>query len=328
MIVKYAPLREKAWRVARAVPYSLTISDVALKAGLPKYEVSRILSGGKGLENMRLGFEIDFRSAGILPISVISVKRLHRIPYMRSMRVLRVMGRHFYLYTSLLPEDDKIIEEWLTNFEEGALVIRGLDRVWWTPEAQATKYMNGEVCGVLDLLKVNDNETSPPIIKERIIELDEADAAILGVKLRWPFASLREAERESEKHLGKRIPHQTLSRHFQKHVLKIWRGNRVWLYRSLSNTPYRIFYLEGRDAVKLAKALVQLPWFHTAYLDVDKALVSGQPPCSSILPLYRAVGELDVEVLEMVMEPSMSKVVPIEALLRKLVRVKVGVGRR
>ena len=327
MIVKYVSLKEKIWRVVKAIPSSLTISDVASKAGLPKYEISRILSEEKGLQNMRLGFEVDFRAAGVLPISAISTRRLHRVPYMQSMRVLRLMGRQFYLYTSLLPEKDEVIGEWLASFEEDAIIVRALERVWWVPDSNATAYINGEVCGILDSLKINDTYT-PMLLSRKIIKLDEADIAILRAKLRWPFASLREAERESEKYIGKRIPHQTLSRHFRKHVLKIWKGNRVRLYRDLSDTPYRILYLEGRDAVKLANALVQLPWFHTAYLDVDKALVSGQPPCSSILPLYRAVGELDVEVLEMVMEPSMSKVVPVGDLLRKLVKVKVGVGRR
>ncbi|RLF02696.1 MAG: hypothetical protein DRK00_09675 [Thermoprotei archaeon] len=323
MIIKYTTLKEKVWRVVKAVPSSLTISDVASKASLPKYEVSRILSEERGLQNMRLGFEVDFRAAGILPISAISMKRLRRVPYMRSMRVLHMMGRRLYLYTSLLPENDEIIGEWLTNFEDDALVIRAFERVWWSPDSKATVYVNGEICGVLNSLKMED--TPPSIVKEKVIELDEADIAILRAKLRWPFASLREAERESRKYIGKRIPHQTLSRHFRKHVLKIWRGNRVRLYRDLSDTPYKILYLEGRDAVKLARALVQLPWFHTAYLDVDKALVSGQPPCSSILPLYRVVGELDVEVLEMVMEPSMAKVVPVGDLLKKLVKVRVGV---
>jgi len=323
MIIKYTPLKEKIWRIIKAVPSSLTISDVASKAGLPKYEVSRILSKERGLQNVRLGFEVDFRAAGILPTSAISMKRLHRVPYMRSMRVLHVMGRRLYLYTSLLPENDKVIEDWLANFEDDVLVIRALERIWWSPNARATTYMNSEVCGVLNSLEIED--VSPPIVRKKVVELDEADIAILRAKLRWPFASLREAEKESEKYIGKRIPHQTLSRHFRKHVLKIWRGNRVWLYRDLSDTPYRILYFEGRDAVKLARALVQLPWFHTAYLDVDKALVSGQPPCSSILPLYRVVGELDVEVLEMVMEPSMAKVVPVGDLLKKLVKVRVEV---
>lgn len=324
IVIKYAPLKEKIWRIAKAVPTSLTISDVASKAQLPRYEVSRILSQEKGLSNLRLGFEVDFRAAGILPISAISTRRLHRVPYMRSMRVLRLMGRRLYLYTSLLPEDDRIIEEWIANFERDVLVVRALERIWWSPDSKATAYVDGEVCGIMDSLEIGD-EASAKLFREKVMELDEADMAILRAKLRWPFASLREAEKESEKYVGKRIPHQTLSRHFKKHVLKIWKGNRVRLYRSLSDTSYKILYVEGRDAVKLAGALVQLPWFHTAYLDVDKALVSGQPPCSSILPLYQVVGELDVEVLEMVMEPSMSKVVPVGDLLRELVKVKVGV---
>ena len=324
MRISYTSLEGKLWQIIKAIPDSLSISDVATKAGLPEYEVSRILSRERGLRKVRIGFEVDYRAAGILPVSAISTKRLFEIPYTRSIRKLYLMGRKFYLYTGLLPEESDVIDYWMSNFEEDAIIVRALERVWWTPHAKATEYVSesGAVYGVVDLIELKDLPP-PRLIREKVVELDEADVAILGVKLRWPFASLREAERESEKRIGRRIPHQTLSRHFRKHVLKIWKGNRVRLYRDLSDTPYRLLYLEGRDAVKLARALVQLPWFHTAYLDVDRALVSGQPPCSSILPLYQAVGELDVEVLEMVMEPSISKVVPVDDLLRKLVRVRV-----
>ncbi len=145
---------------------------------------------------------------------------------------------------------------------------------------------------------------------------------LLSIKYRWPFTSLREAERESERYLGRRVSHQELSRHFRNHVLKLWAGNRVWLYADAEQVPYKLLYLEGRDAPGVARALVTLPWFHTAYIDIDRAIVSGQPPCASMPHLYRALGDLDVDVMEFAMEVSLLKGVPLANLLRQLVKVR------
>ncbi|MEM4569441.1 MAG: hypothetical protein QXN73_07260, partial [Thermofilaceae archaeon] len=125
---------------------------------------------------------------------------------------------------------------------------------------------------------------------------------------------------ESERYLGKRVSHQLLSWHFRNHVLKLWSRNRVWLYADLNKIPYRLLYLEGRDAPAVARALVQLPWFHTAYIDFDRAIVSGQPPCESMLPLYKQLNELDVNTLEFIMEPSLMRVVPIFNLLMSITK--------
>jgi len=320
--IPFLNLREKEWKVINAVSDALRISDIAARAGLPEYEVSRILSSGKKLSKFRLSFEIDFRAAGILPIAAISTNDLREIPFLRTKRVLRMYGRKLYLYTALIPEEEHLISEWLSYFKENTWVIRAFKRVWWKPSSKATSYVNGKVFGDLSKLKIEE-EVQVPLVKEHVCPLDDADAAILMYKMRWPFVSLRKIEEVSEKYVGKRIPHQTLSRHFRKHVLKIWKGNRVWLYRSVDEVPYKILYMEGRDAIRVAVSLVKLPWFHTAYLDVNRALVSGQPPCESILPLLQVIEGLDVEVTELIMEPSMVKVVPVEELLRKLVRVRV-----
>ncbi|MEM0460173.1 MAG: hypothetical protein QXZ31_09935, partial [Thermofilaceae archaeon] len=75
-----------------------------------------------------------------------------------------------------------------------------------------------------------------------------------------------------------------------------------------------------RDAPAVARVLVQLPWFHTAYIDFDRAIVSGQPPCHSMPQLYERLGELDVNTLDFVMEPSTIKGVPIFNLLMSITK--------
>ena len=116
--------------------------------------------------------------------------------------------------------------------------------------------------------------------------------------------------------------HQILSQHFRNNVLKLWVGNRVWLYADAQQIPYRLIYMEGRDAPAVARALVQLLWFHTAYIDIEKAIVSGQPPCASMPHLYRVLGDLDVNVLEFTMELSTVKWVPYFSLLSQIVKRK------
>jgi len=228
-----------------------------------------------------------------------------------------------HLYTALLPADEGTMERWMAHFEERAIIVRGLERRFWSPSSVATTYEGGFIYGDTDAIKKLEEvkrESSSRISIANESKLDVVDLLIYGMKAKWPFSSLREIEHASEKYLGKRISHQLLSWHFRKHVLRLWTGNRVWLYTDLDQVPYRVIYLEGRDAPAVARALVQLPWFHTAYIDMDRALVSGQPPCNSLLPLYRQLSELDVDVMEFLMEPSLARYVPLLNLLMAIAR--------
>jgi hypothetical protein len=265
--------------------------------------------------------------AGILNIAVISRRDLEEVPYAQAKRVLRVLGQKLFLYTGMVPLEDSAIEEWLSTFEDSALVVRALEHKWWRANAAATVYNEGWVYGNVETVKVTD-KSQPSISVGKEVRLDDVDVFLLWAKLRWPFTSLREAEKESEKYLGRRVSHQVLSYHFRNHVLKLWAGNRIWLYADAQQVPYRLLYLEGRDAPAVARALVQLPWFHTAYIDVGKAVVSGQPPCASMPHLYRVLGDLDVDVVEFAMEVGVLKWVPIFNLLGQFVkREEVEAGR-
>jgi hypothetical protein len=318
----FVSLNESIWTFIRGVETSHTISDLRSKSGLQTWEVSRILNSIKTQNiGVRLGFEANLEKAGILSIATISRKNEERVPFLQAQRVLRTFGRKLFLYTGMLPAEDQAIEEWLSTFEESALTVRALERRWWRTDAPLTFYHEGWVYGDVNGIKLTEKlQIAFPTGKE--VNLDDVDVLLLWVKLRWPFASLREAERESEKYLGRRVSHQVLSWHFKNHVLKLWAGNRVWLYADAQQVPYRFLYLEGRDAPAVARALVQLPWFHTAYIDFGKAVVSGQPPCASMPHLYRVLGDLDVDVLEFAMEVSTVKWMPIFGLLSQIVKRK------
>jgi hypothetical protein len=324
MSFSFVSINEPIWHTVRAVETSLSVSEIASKAGLKVWEISRILSLIKNqYVGIRLSFEVNFEKVGLLEIATISVKNVDRIPYLRAQRILRILGRKMFLYTGLLPAEDSIIEEWLSTFEEGAITVRALERKWWKTDTPATAYREEWVYGNVEAIDMSDRrQPATSIWKENEIKLDDIDVFILWAKSRWPFTPLREIERESEKYLGRRLLHQILSQHFRNNVLKLWVGNRVWLYADAQQIPYRLTYMEGRDAPAVARALVQLPWFHTAYIDIEKAVVSGQPPCASMPHLYRVLGDLDVDVLEFAMEVSTVKWVPYFSLLSQIVKRK------
>lgn len=317
-MIPFFKCNEIEWRVIKSIEDSLSVTEVSQKSGVDIYTVSRILSKIKqGSKGVMARFEIDLEKTGIVSVATISKRHIENLSFLQSYRVLRVLGRRLYLYTALLP-GEKMIEEWLSNFEEGALTIIGLERRFWSPLSPLTLYSEGFVQGNIENLKVS--ESDPPRLPETRSVLDEIDMLLYSFKSKWPFISLREIAEESEKYLGRKISHQTLSWHFRNHLLKLWSKNRVRLYVDINKVPYRLLFLKGRDAPAVARALIQLPWFHTAYIDLDRALLSGQPPCESMFPLFKQLGELDVEVLDFIMEPSLVRGVPLFNLLMSVAK--------
>jgi len=317
-LIPFFKCDEITWRILKAVETSLTIMEISRKSNVNISTVSRVLSEIKqGSKGITTRFEINMEKAGIISVATISKKFVERLPYLQSFRTLRVLGRKFYLYTALLPSE-RMIDEWLSNFEEKSLTVRGLERRFWSPSSPSTVYSEGFVQGCPEQVTVSERD--PPMLPEIEATIDEIDVLLYWEKSRWPFISLREIARESKKYLGREISHQVLSWHFRNHLLKLWNGNRIRLYVDLNRVPYRLLYLEGRDAPAIARALTQLPWFHTAYIDFDRAIISGQPPCESMLPFFKQLGELDVNTLDFVMEPSMVRGVPIFNLLMSITK--------
>ncbi|MEM4029144.1 MAG: hypothetical protein QXO02_04575, partial [Thermofilaceae archaeon] len=263
--IPFLSIDEITWKIVKALETSLTITEIVRKSNINISIVSRKLSEIKqGNKNIVVNFDINLEKTGIFNIATISRKLRNELPFLQSFRVLRILGRRLYLYTALLPGEEAI-DEWLSNFEEGALTVKGLERRFWSPSSPLTVYDGGFVQGCIEHVTVS--ERSPPELPKVEATMDEIDVLLYWGKSRWPFTSLREIAEKSERYLGKRVSHQLLSWHFRNHVLKLWSRNRIWLYADLNKIPYRLLYLEGRDAPAVARALVQLPWFHTAYID-------------------------------------------------------------
>jgi len=313
----------------QAIETSLSIPEIfsKMRNSSSISNIYRIISKLKDMNSgIRISFEYHLEKAGFLYVATISRRQLRDAPiYMQAERILRLLGSKLFLYSGLLPAEDAAVEEWLSNFDESAITVRALERRWWKTGSPATVYHDGWICGDVDAVKITD--FSQPRVPTKEMQLDDVDVLLLWAKYRWPFTPLREIENKSEKYLGRRVSHQVLSYHFRNHVLKLWAGNRIWLYADAQQVPYRLLYLEGRVAPAVARALVQLPWFHTAYIDVGKAVVSGQPPCASMPHLYRVLGDLDVDAVEFAMEVSISRWVPLFGLLSKIVKREEAVAR-
>lgn len=319
MKIPFSDIKESLWKVLKAAETSLSVSEVARKASVDVSTASRLLSEiEKGERKVAIRFEIDMKKVGIVNVAVITRKHFETLPFLQSYRVLKLLGRKLHLYVAMLPRWDAT-EEWVSNFDESAIIVRAVEQRFWSVSSPATTYEEGYVCG--DISQLTIDERSPPTLShDAEVKLDEIDVLAYWGKARWPFTSFREMAQMCERYIGRSVSHQVLSWHFRKHLLKLWIGNRVRLYADVDRTPYRILYLEGRDAPAVARALVKLPWFHTAYIDFSRALVSGQPPCESFLPLYRQLGELDIETLDFAVEPSTAKWVPIFNLLLSIVK--------
>ena len=89
---------------------------------------------------------------------------------------------------------------------------------------------------------------------------------------------------------------QVLSYHFTKHVKAMWKGNTAIVFNDMKLVPVRIFYFEGKDAPTFARILCQLPGSFTARINVDKALVIGQFPCSYDEYIVSEAEHFDIEM--------------------------------
>ena len=100
---------------------------------------------------------------------------------------------------------------------------------------------------------------------------------------------------------------QLLSVHYRRHVIaRLWRYNSITLYCEVRANPVRAYYLVGRDAPAAARALIKLPMMYSALIDVEAAIVFGQPPPGYLAVIYQLLSQLDVEMPygEIVLDPA------------------------
>ena len=305
-------IKVKEWLVLKAACESLTIGDIVEKTGLKPYTVTRILNRLRG--RVAIWFQPNYRKMDLLPIAIITrFSRTNLPPFTTADRRLYGFSkeRELELITAVPPERD--VDLYLSLLSgEPKYVVYGYEYVFWRPSnARLTLHLETEgrvhplLSKVYEVLSNHLREIpqrTPP--KTEIV--DEIDLKILEEKQEYAFKKLREISRI----VG--ISHQVLSYHFRRHVRKLWAGNRIGLFLDAKTVPFRVYIFEGRDAPALAKTLVELPYFHGAFIDKEKAYVVAQPSNNVREYLNMIIKELDVYMPfgELTMELKMKRKIP------------------
>jgi len=305
-------IKVKEWLVLKAACDSLTIGDIIEKTGLKPYSVTRVLNRLR--EKVFIGFQPNYRKMGLLPIAIITrISRTNLPPFTVADRRLygSTRKKDLELITAVPPEKDTDLYLSLLSCEP-EYVICGYEYVFWHPNnARLTLYNEAKKNLTPKLSKIDDildsyRRERPKKYPPRIETIDEIDLEILKEKQEYAFKKLREISRI----VG--ISHQVLSYHFRKHVRKLWAGNRIGIYLNASAVPFRVYIFEGKDAPALAKTLVKLPYFHSAFIDEKKACVIAQPSDFVRKHLSEVISETDVYMPfgELIMELKMKRRIP------------------
>ncbi|RLE81063.1 MAG: hypothetical protein DRJ51_04575 [Thermoprotei archaeon] len=295
-------IHEREWQVMNALVRSLTISEVSRLTGIPPATVAQIIK--RLSHRFKISFEIDYRKIGLLPIALFLRdfrKRIDSVPpYTVTVRKL-FSSDPYFLVTAIVPEEH--LDEYLAELgEKPVYIVRGLERVFWTPEAKLTSFQKvSSREGILVpqwgiLYDMLEREDLPVPLTAEKIEFDTVDLGIIFYKSLDLFKKIAEIARLLKEDLGKNYSRQLLLYHFKVHVLRCWISNTVKPFIDMKVVPMRTILLEGEEAPKVARILVQLPHFYSALIDEDKALITGQPLCSMQEKIYELISYSDARM--------------------------------
>ncbi|RLE63781.1 MAG: hypothetical protein DRJ38_06750 [Thermoprotei archaeon] len=297
-------ITSKEWQILNAIRYSWTVRELARKAELPYSTAWRILNsiGKKG----KVYFMPNYKNMNLLPLAVITKKdvRITEVSsYTVSIREIYGLKTKRKLIYALIPSPyvNKFID---TLGLDDIIVVRGYEYIRWTANSGFFVYVPN--VGVLMPVYGNIEETLPkyayPVEKyEGLKAPDKIDLAIIQGKMRDAFMTPSNAIKHAIRvdPSFPRISKQLISYHALKHVkARYWRGNTINFFYPMDKIPIRIWYFKGRDAPIISRILVSIPSFFTATIDVEDALVIGQPPCYMLEDLYKWIFTLfeDVEM--------------------------------
>jgi len=276
-------LDEKTWQLIKAISNSLSISEAARKAGIPKATVWRKINNL--FSKTRVRFIVSARALGLRPLVVFFEEKPTQLPnYTISFRKALVSGKPMYMVIGLVPE--KYITDYLFLFDKDpTLFLEYEDKIIWRPHL-TEKY--NAVTFFKNTFMLNYN-----IIRELIgvpekksaKSLDIYDLYIIAWKENYAFTPLTEIYMHALEDNIK-ASRQLFSYHFRNHVIPLWIGNAVMLYKSMKDYPLRVFVYECENAEELAFKLSLIPYIYTVYYSRDRIFFVGQPSQKEIYELY------------------------------------------
>ena len=299
-------LRVEVWRVFNVIPSSLTLREVARRAGLSHSRVHRLYRY-RLPEFAQVRFVPDFKEMNLLPLAVAVSRSVERAPpFTRSFRKAYAAGRRMWIAVAYVPT--AYLDRYLAELPEPLFTVRGLEFEKWRPNP-AVAYRYGYLLPVES--KLLEGVGGRPVewgVSRR--SPDRIDVAIVTIKFFMDaYMRLVQIARLATR-LDPSFPatyRQLLSVHYRRHVLpRLWRYNSITLYCDVRVNPVRAYYLVGRDAAVAARALIKLPMMYSALIDVDAAIVFGQPPPGYLAVIYQLLSQLDVEMPygEIVLDPA------------------------
>ncbi len=291
-------MSKREWALLNAVAGAWTIREAARRAGVPYTSSRKIILEWKSKANMV--FHLDFKMINLLPVfSFVSEMPPEPLPFTFSAR--RVLGeRPLYLLFSLVPAPfvGKFLSKLGTKLE---LAVRGYAFHRWFPSHLGTKYDEEKEAIMYDVEGAMITGLSQGPIEEweyREDAPDKIDLAVIQGRMRDVFVRPGDAVDKARKEdpTVPKVSRQLLSYHVNRHVMPVWRGNSVHFYYESEDSPLMLFIIEGEKAHCAATALVSMPGFYEAAIDVDKSLVIGQPPYRQLKAVDEIVDRFDVKL--------------------------------
>ncbi|RLE71961.1 MAG: hypothetical protein DRJ37_03890 [Thermoprotei archaeon] len=300
----YTQLKESEFQIVKNIKYSWTIRELARRSSLSYSKVWRFLQDLKG--KGKIYFMVNYRRLNLAPVILITRKKekiYEMPPYTMSIREIYGLKRQRLLITAILPPD--FVRKYLDLLGlEIETHVKGYEYIRWSYNDKFSIYVPNlriivPVYGNIEKLAFKYDypvETNYTLDAPDIIDL-----AIIHGKSINVFMTSGEAVNFVRRidPLFPRVSKQLISYHARKHVKELfWRGNTINFFAPMSSVPIRIWYFEGRDAPIISRILANIPTFFSATIDVEKAVVVGQPPCNMIEDLYKRVFSIfeDVEM--------------------------------
>ena len=265
-------LSPNEYKILRAIPTSLTYTEVARKSGfsLP-YVTSKVRELARAL-NLR--FRVEYRMLGLSPIYVLAhyeeyfvktVKRLGGIPYLRGIRRVFSGGKDLMVLDAIPPQGSedrfvrmlpvRVITYWIKEYDAR-----------WRPDFTAlTAFVDGRIRARWDDFLNVFIRSSPVQVKREKRTVDDKDLFIIRVKETYPYVPMSEIARRLD------ISQQLASYHYRKHVLPLWTGNYVEapIDPSYPQWIFRIKLTDVEIARKLVSTLSQIPYTLDAFVPRD-----------------------------------------------------------
>lgn len=291
---------QREWKLVSSVSRAWTIRDLARHAKMPYSTANKVLARLK--EKAVFKFRIKMQEVGLVPLIALLKKApdLPPPPYTLSVKALKGV-KSVVAVTALLPP--AYVSEYVNALnEEPVSVVVGYELHHWYPDPAFNIY--DEATGALRpnfAFEETSTLYSGPVDKWTgpLRSPDKIDLAIISMKMADPFmrpSQVFEFARKLDPELPK-LSTQALSYHTVHHVKeRYWEGNASNIRINERQVPVRFFYLEGDRAPMVARMFVRLPGFRYAVIDMEKAVVVGQPLAYYFEHLYGVLSEYGVEM--------------------------------